>query len=79
MSSDQFPSLYCLCLKIAVVDCANSCKFCKKEFRLLPDNVLFDFYNKVNIRFPIIYSTCNVFFCSVCCRCAWKKGCAYWD
>ncbi|KAK9737427.1 hypothetical protein QE152_g10727 [Popillia japonica] len=47
MSSDQFPSLYCLCLKIAVVDCANSCKFCKKEFRLLPDNVLFDFYNKM--------------------------------
>ncbi|GJQ70069.1 putative amyloid protein-binding protein, partial [Trypoxylus dichotomus] len=47
MSSDQFPSLYCLCLKIAVVDCANSCKFCKKEFRLLPDNVLFDFYHKM--------------------------------
>lgn len=47
MSVERFPSLYCLCLKIAVVDCASSCKFCKKEFRLLPDNVLFDFYNKV--------------------------------
>ncbi|RZC41387.1 amyloid protein-binding protein 2 [Asbolus verrucosus] len=38
------PSLYDICVKIAVKDCVTVCKFCKKEFRSLPNNVLFDFY-----------------------------------
>jgi hypothetical protein len=43
------PSLYDICVKAAVKDCVTVCKFCKKEFRSLPDNVLFDFYYTVSI------------------------------
>lgn len=42
------PTLYTLCINVAVSDCVTLCRFCKKEFRVLPDNVLFDFYYKVN-------------------------------
>ncbi|KAF5293748.1 hypothetical protein FQA39_LY03233 [Lamprigera yunnana] len=40
-------SLYSLCINLAVTDCVTLCRFCKKEFRILPDNVLFDFYYKM--------------------------------
>ncbi|XP_018325828.1 amyloid protein-binding protein 2 isoform X2 [Agrilus planipennis] len=50
MSKTKNPkSLYNLCINIAVVDCLTLCKFCKKDFRILPNNVLFDFYYKMYI------------------------------
>lgn len=48
------PSLYDICVKAAVKDCVTVCKFCKKEFRSLPDNVLFDFYYTVSINYVLI-------------------------
>ncbi|KAB0793914.1 hypothetical protein PPYR_13534 [Photinus pyralis] len=45
--SEQPFTLYSLCINVAVTDCVTLCRFCKKEFRLLPDNVLFDFYYKM--------------------------------
>lgn len=43
-------TLYNLCLHVSVMDCVTYCKFRKKEFRILPNNVLFDFYFKVSKR-----------------------------
>ncbi|KAG5877040.1 hypothetical protein JTB14_006520 [Gonioctena quinquepunctata] len=40
-------SLYDISIDVAVADCVSACKFCKKEFRYLPNNVLFDFYYKM--------------------------------
>ncbi|VEN53775.1 unnamed protein product [Callosobruchus maculatus] len=42
-------SLYEICLSVAVTDCVSVCKykFCKKEFRALPNHILFDFYYKM--------------------------------
>lgn len=42
------PKLYELCLDVAVADSVSVCKFCQKEFRSLPNNVLFDFYYKAS-------------------------------
>ncbi|XP_074030648.1 protein interacting with APP tail-1 [Leptinotarsa decemlineata] len=39
--------LYDICIDVAVADCITACQFCKKEFRYLPNNVLFDFYHKM--------------------------------
>ncbi|CAH0563319.1 unnamed protein product [Brassicogethes aeneus] len=39
--------LYDICIAVAVSDCVTVCKFYKKDFRGLPNNVLFDFYYKM--------------------------------
>lgn len=49
-------SLYSICVKIAVKDCVTVCKFCKKEFRSLPNNVLFDFYYTVSLLILLNYA-----------------------
>ncbi|CAG9812544.1 unnamed protein product [Phaedon cochleariae] len=40
-------NLYNICINVAVADCVSACKLCKKEYRSLPNNVLFDFYYKM--------------------------------
>ncbi|XP_022910655.1 amyloid protein-binding protein 2 [Onthophagus taurus] len=44
--AQEVPTLYTLAVQAAVNDCSN-CKFCKKAFRELPDNALFDFYERM--------------------------------
>lgn len=39
--------LYTLCVREAVNDSISPRQFCKKEFRILPDHVLFDFYYRL--------------------------------
>lgn len=47
--SEVAPTLYNLCLNVAVAESQAIRKFYDKEFRILPNNVLFDFYHKVII------------------------------
>uniref|UniRef100_A0A6P7GD56 Amyloid protein-binding protein 2 n=1 Tax=Diabrotica virgifera virgifera TaxID=50390 RepID=A0A6P7GD56_DIAVI len=43
------PRFYDICLEAAVADSVLTCNFYKKEFRALPNNVLFDFYYRMFI------------------------------